>query len=69
MTQTCRNCLNAYNSPYQSHPLCVNKEWLSQFQPTDCTVRTDETCGTWHRRNDSQPPVRFAQPVQLKLFD
>lgn len=69
MIQTCRNCLNAYNSPHQSEPLCYNKEWLAQFQPIDCTVRPNEACGTWQRRNDSQPPVRFAQAVQLSLFD
>jgi len=68
MPQTCSNCLNAYNSPYRTLPQCVNKEWESQFRPTDCSVRPDESCGTWQRRGENQPTVRFPHAVQLDLF-
>lgn len=70
MIQTCRNCLNAYNSPYRQQPQCWNKEWLYEGQQdADCSVRPDESCGTWQQRADNQPPVRFTQAVQLELFD
>lgn len=68
MTRTCGNCLNAYNSPWRTMPQCWNREWLAQFGGTDTTVRPDESCGTWQRRADNQPPVRFPRAVQLELF-
>ena len=70
MTQTCSNCLNAYNSPHDRDVHCVNREWTQQYQPhLRTTVARDETCGTWQRRNDSQKPLVFSQPVQTELFE
>ena len=68
MPRTCSNCLNAYNSPYYTLPQCYNKEWEAQFRPADCSVRPDESCGTWQRRSEAQPPVQFPRAVQLELF-
>ena len=68
--RTCSNCLNAYNSPHYSQPRCWNKEWLYEGnEKADCSVRPDETCGTWQRRADNQKPLVFAKAVQLSLFD
>lgn len=68
MTQTCKNCLNAYNSPHTTSVCCCNKEFLGQFQSVDTTVRPDETCGTWSPRRATQPPLVFGRAVQLTLF-
>ena len=70
MPQTCSNCLNAYNSPHDRDVYCVNREWMQQYQPyLRTTVASDETCGTWQRRNEQQKPLVFSQPVQLGLFE
>ena len=63
--RTCENCLNAYNSPYSAAPLCVNKEWEAEVREIDTTVRRGETCGTFQRRKDEQPKLRFNEAVQL----
>lgn len=68
MNKTCKNCLNAYNSPHTPSVLCVNKQWLAQFKKIDVTVRPDESCGTWSARSRGQDPVRFNEPIQLQLF-
>lgn len=68
MPQTCCNCLNAYNSPFYAMPQCWNKEWLNEGQDADNSVRPDESCGTWQRRESNQPPVKFPRAVQLELF-
>lgn len=68
MTRTCENCLNAYNSSYDTAVRCWNKEFEAQFHDIDVTVRKDETCGTWQRRNDNQKAVNFHQTIQLTLF-
>ena len=70
MPQTCSNCLNAYNSPHDADVHCVNREWIRQHRPhIRTTVACDEPCGTWQRRNDTQKPLVFSQPVQLGLFE
>ena len=33
------------------------------------TVARDETCGTRQRRNETQKPLVFTQPVQTELFE
>lgn len=68
MNCTCANCLNAYNSPYYAMPQCWNKEWLNEGFDADNSVRPDESCGTWQRRGENQPTVRFPHAVQLDLF-
>lgn len=68
MTQTCANCLNAYNGTHTASVLCVNKEFEAQFRPMDVTVRPDETCGTWSERRQDQKPLVFGGGVQLTLF-
>lgn len=69
MTQTCENCLNAYNSPHDPLARCWNKEWEAQFRKVDCHISRNETCGTWQQRQPSQPKVKFQQIIQLTLFD
>lgn len=68
MTKTCRNCLNAYNSPHSAQVFCWNKEFLAQFESIDTTVKPDETCGTFQTRADNQPALKFNQSIQLSLF-
>lgn len=66
--RTCKNCLNAYNSPHSIKVYCVNKEFQAQFQDIDTTVKPEETCGTWSPRRADQQRIIFNNPVQLELF-
>ena len=68
MNRTCRNCMNAYNSPHTPSVMCWNKEFLAQFDTIDVTVGPGESCGTWSERRKDQDPVRFNEPIQLQLF-
>jgi hypothetical protein len=67
MDPTCKNCLNAYNSPHDPHVLCWNKEWQGQFMAVDTTVRPNGTCGTWQQRDKRQPKLVFPKLAQLEL--
>ena len=68
MENICKNCLNAYNSPYTPDVLCVNKEWESQFNPAmNTSVSPDETCGTFQQRKPEQKSLYFSHPTQLYL--
>ena len=68
--KSCSNCLNAYQSPHDRDVHCVNREWLKQSHPNTRTVVTsNETCGTWQQRNQTQKALMFTQPVQTELFE
>lgn len=68
MERICKNCLNAYNSPYTADVLCWNKEWEQQFKPDMKTsVSAHESCEAFTQRNPKQKPLYFARPTQLYL--
>lgn len=62
MTETCKNCLNAYKSPHDGKVYCWNKEWEAQFDDTvNVTVTANGTCGTYQRRREDQEPLVFGE--------
>ena len=68
-TNTCANCLNAYNTPYDSCPHCYNKDFTAQFMAIDVRVKPTETCGTWSLRRKDQAPLVWTNGFQLSLLD
>lgn len=69
VSQTCSNCLNAYNSPWDVDVHCVNLEFDEQFDPSvTTTVKAEGSCGRWSRRKPTQPRLDFHRSVQLTLF-
>ncbi len=67
MKECCANCLNAYQNKHSPEVHCWNKEWEAQFREIETTVSFNESCGTFQRRDEKQPPLHFP-PVQLSLF-
>lgn len=68
-TNTCANCLNAYNTPYDSCPHCYNKDFTAQFMEIDVRVQPSETCGTWSLRRKDQATLIWSKGFQLSLLD